>query len=62
MSALSRYRKTIAAVVGAGIGWATAVVASDPGPITASEWIMGATGLAVALGVYVLPNAPEDDG
>lgn len=54
---MNRYRKTITAVVVASIGWATAVVASDPAPITASEWIMGATGLAVALGVYTVPNA-----
>jgi len=58
MAALSRYRKTIAAVVVAGIGWATAVVASDPAAITASEWIMGATALAAAVGVYVTPNDP----
>lgn len=58
MEALSRYRKTIAAVVAAGIGWATAVVTSAPEAITASEWIMGASALAAAFGVWVVPNDP----
>lgn len=53
---LAAYRKTIAAVVGAVIVWAGAVVASASGPITAGEWIGGATALAVALGVYAVPN------
>lgn len=54
---LQVYRKFIAAVVTGAIGWAAAVVASPPAAITASEWIMGATALATALGVYVVPNA-----
>lgn len=58
MAALSRYRKTIAAVVVAAIGWGAAVVASDSAPITAEEWIFGATALAAAFGVYVVPNDP----
>lgn len=53
---MSRYRKTIAAVVTALIGWAAAVVASDPAAITAGEWIFGATAVATALGVYLAPN------
>lgn len=53
---MAKYRKTITALVIAAIGWATAVVTSDPAHITASEWIMGATGLATALGVYAAPN------
>lgn len=53
---LSPYRKTIAAVITALIGWAAAVVTSPAEAITAAEWIFGATGLAVALGVYVTPN------
>ncbi len=53
---MSKYRKTIAAVVTGAIGWAAAVVASDSSAITAAEWIGGATALAVALGVYIVPN------
>lgn len=56
---LSRYRKTITAVIVALIGWATAVVTSPSEAITAAEWIFGATGLAAALGVYAVPNSTE---
>jgi hypothetical protein len=52
-----KYTKTIAAVVVGAIGWATLVVQSSSGPITATEWIAGATALATALGVFALPNA-----
>lgn len=57
MTKLAEYRKTIAAVVIGGIGWATAVVSSPSGPITSTEWIAGATALATALGVYAWANA-----
>lgn len=57
MMNLRRYRKTVAAVVTGAIGWAAAVVASEPSSITASEWIFGATALATALGVYTVANA-----
>lgn len=53
---MSKYRKTITAVVTGAIGWAAMVVASDSAPITGPEWIAGATALAVALGVYAVPN------
>jgi hypothetical protein len=53
---LSKYRKTIAAVITGLIGWASAVVASDPTAITATEWIMLATVTATALGVYSIAN------
>lgn len=56
---LSRYRKTIAAVVTALIGWATAVVNSAPAAVTAPEWIFLATGLAAALGVFAIPNEDQ---
>lgn len=59
---LARYSKTITAVVAGAIGWATLVVNSAPAHITAAEWIVGATYLASALGVYVVPNqAPLTD-
>ena len=54
---LGKYSKTIIAVVTGVIGWATLVVASDPAAITSSEWIVGATALATALGVYSVTNA-----
>jgi L-serine deaminase len=53
---LSRYSKTIMAVVAGAIGWATLVVNSPAAHISAQEWIVGATYLASALGVFVVPN------
>ena len=54
---MATIRKTITAVVVGAIGWATLVVESSSGPITSTEWIAGATALAIALGVYTVPNA-----
>lgn len=56
MISLAPYRKTVAAVVTGVIGWASAVVVSEPVHITAGEWVMGATVLATALGVYTIAN------
>lgn len=53
---LSKYNKTITAVVTGLIGWATVVVTSDSAAVTAGEWIMLATVLATALGVYQVKN------
>lgn len=53
---MSKYLKTITALVTGAIGWATLVVNSAPTEITSSEWIVGATILATALGVYAVPN------
>lgn len=52
------YRKTVTAVVGAAIAFATLVITSESVPITASEWLSGAIGLATALGVYSVANHP----
>lgn len=52
-----RARKTVAAVVTGVIGWGAAVVASPPAHVTASEWIVLATVVATALGVYTVRNA-----
>jgi hypothetical protein len=60
MSKLSAYKKTITAVVVGVIGWATLVVTSDATAISAEEWIAGATALAIALGVYAVPNSTTD--
>lgn len=54
---MEAHRKTITAVVTGLIGWATVVTTSDPAAITSSEWIMLATVLATALGVYVAKNS-----
>lgn len=56
MISLGKYAKTVTALVVGAIGWATLVVNSAPSSITASEWIVGATALATALGVYTAPN------
>lgn len=53
---MNTYRKTIAAVVGAVIAFASLVVLSEPTAITGPEWVSGAIGLATALGVYAAPN------
>lgn len=56
MNNLPAYRKTVSAVVTGLIGWGAAVVVSDQTKISASEWIMLATALATALGVYSVTN------
>jgi hypothetical protein len=48
--------KAVTALVAGLIGWATEVVNSPPPDITAPEWIALATVVAVAFGVYVVPN------
>lgn len=53
---MSKYNKTITAVVTGLIGWAGAVVISTPTAVTASEWVMLATVLATGLGVYSVTN------
>ncbi len=58
---LNPYRKTAAAAVIAVIGWATAVVTSDPGQIVAAEWVGLATVLATALGVYATENKSQNE-
>jgi hypothetical protein len=52
-----KYGKTITAVCTGLIGWAALVVNSAPTAITASEWIAGATSLAIAIGVFSVTNA-----
>jgi hypothetical protein len=51
-------RKAITAVVGAAIAFASLVILSDASEIQPEEWLTGAIGLATALGVYAVPNAP----
>ena len=53
-----KYSKTIAALVTGVIGWGLEVVNSKPAAVTSSEWIGLAIVVAVALGVYAIPNTP----
>lgn len=53
---LAPYRKTVTAVVTGLIGWGTVVVTSAATAVTGGEWIMLATVLATALGVYTATN------
>lgn len=50
---LSKYRKTIVAVIGAGLAWAIATYAADP---EISKWLSLAAALATAAGVYQVRN------
>jgi len=52
----SPYRKTVTALVTALIGWVSAVLVSVPESPTSAEWIGLATVVAVALGVFAVPN------
>lgn len=53
---LGPYRKAVTGLVGALLGWALIVVASEPAGITAAEWVGGAVALATGLGVYRVEN------
>jgi hypothetical protein len=55
---VSKYRKTIVAVVGAALAWSDLVI-GGPAAISATEWRVGAVLLATALGVYAAPNKAE---
>jgi len=51
---LSRYRKTIVAVVGAGLTWALATYGNDP---DVTKWLSLVSAVLTAAGVYSTPNA-----
>lgn len=57
MKNLNKLAKSITALVTGVIGWGLVVVASDPQPITASEWMQLAIAVAIGFGVYAVPNA-----
>ena len=59
MISFGKYSKTISALVTGLIGWGAAVVQSTPEAVTSSEWIMLATVVATALGVYTFSNGSE---
>lgn len=53
---LNERRKTIAALVTGIIGWVTAYNVAEP------KWVALATVIAMALGVYIVPNQqPQAD-
>ena len=54
---LARYRKTVAAVLGAAGTWC--VAALPDGDVTQMEWVALGIALATALGVYSVPNRPS---
>ncbi len=51
-----RSRKTVVAAVTATVAWGQLVIQSEPVAITAPEWMVLATGLLGALGVYATTN------
>lgn len=60
MSSLSRYRKTIVAVIGAAVTWLVAAFADEV--VDTQEWVALAVAVATAAGVYATPNdAPEGE-
>ena len=56
---INQHRKTLTAIIGAAIAFATSVVVSPAAAISASEWLSGAIGLATGLGVYAATNSPK---
>lgn len=57
MKRLNEARKAITALVTGWLGWGAVVIASDPAPVTASEWLALAIVTATAVGVYSVPNS-----
>lgn len=55
---LGTYNKTTTALVSGVLGWAAVVITSARSSISASEWLGLASAVAVALGVYAVPNGP----
>lgn len=58
-SSLKAYKKSITALVTAGIAWANIIVFSPTAEITSAEWLTGAILLAGAAGVYKVTNEPN---
>lgn len=51
---ISGYRKTVAALIGAVLTWATATLTDNH--VSTAEWIALAVAVATALGVYQVSN------
>lgn len=60
LARVGQYRKTLAAVVGAGLTWVSACLGDGSG-VTRAEWIALAVAVATAAGVFVSPNEPLED-
>lgn len=56
MKNLSKYNKTIVAVVGAAVTWALATFSGDA---EVSKWLSLVVALLTAAGVYQVKNAPN---
>ncbi len=56
MFSLGKINKTLTALAGAAIAWATIVQQSPSAAITSSEWLAGGILLAGVFGVYQAPN------
>ena len=59
---MNEYRKAIAALLTSTLAWATAVVQSPAGPISAAEWLVLAGAGVTTATVFLVPNEPADDG
>lgn len=59
LATIGRYRKTLTAIVGAGLTWATAALGPDT-YVSTAEWIALGVAVATALGVYGIKNEPVD--
>ena len=53
-NSISKYNKTIVAIVGAALTWAVATYAGDP---EVSKWLSLATAILTAAGVYQVRNS-----
>ena len=53
---LSKYAKTITALVSGVLGWAAVVISSAAAPVSASEWLGLGVAVATSLGVYAVSN------
>ena len=56
---MTKYAKTITALVTGILGWAAVVISSAAGPVSASEWLGLGVAVATALGVYGVSNTPR---
>ncbi len=57
MISFGKYSKSITALVGAAIAWATLVLQSAPVDVTGDEWLQAAILFATAVGVYGVTNS-----
>lgn len=58
---MTKYSKSITALVTGVLGWCGVVTSSVAGPISASEWLALGVAVATTLGVYGVSNAPRSE-